>query len=685
MKKKFLAIGLSAVLLVTLLTVGLPALASPGIIYVDVDATGANNGGSWGDAFNNLQQALGTVTTSDEIWVAEGTYKPGTSRTDSFAMKNGVAIYGGFSGTETARNQRDLETNITILSGDLNDNGMDNNDAYHVFYHPSSTSLNGTAILDGFTITGGSANGSDPHDVGGGMYNDQSSPTLTNCTFNGNTARSGGGMYNIQCSPTLTNCTFFRNTARSGGGMSNSVLSSPTVTNCTFSNNQATTVGGGMSNFELSSPTVTNCTFNGNTRGGMYNFNGPSPTVTNCIFFDNDTGMSNASAWPTVTNCTFIGNTGSGMHNFISSPTVTNCIFWANVPNQISAIESSPTVTYCDVQGGYPGTGNIISPPLLDENFHLPAGSTCIDAGNNSALPADTADLDNDGDTTEPIPYDYEGNPRRFDDQATPDTGLGTPPIVDMGAVEYFGTSDLHLTKAVSNNTPDVGETITFTIVLSNNGPDSATNVEVTDLLPTGLGYVSHTATQGTYDSGSGIWAVGHLANGASAQLDISATVDEEGTFLNLAQVAACDQADPDSTPNNYDEDDQAFGVVISLGAGGYQDTMPPCGSIHAHDNMLWPPNKKMVEVTLSGYVRDELSIARDGVGIGVSEAYLLINSEETIPLVLESDGSFSMTKEFQAKKGALYTIELYAADTTPVEEGGPNSGLVDQTYIRVP
>ena len=440
-----------------------------------------------------------------------------------------------------------------------------------------------------------------------------------------------------------------------------------------------------MNNFAASSPTVTNCTFNGNTGSGIHNFNGPSPTVTNCIFFDNASGMNNSASWPTVTNCTFIGNIG-GMNNFVSSPTVTNCIFWANVHYQISAIDSSMTVTYCDVQGGYPGTGNIHSPPLLDGSLHLLAGSPCIDAGNNSALLADTADLGNDGDTTEPIPYDYRGNPRRFDDPATPDTGLGTPPILDIGADEYIGTSDLRLTKTVNNNTPDLDETITFTIVLSNDGPDSATNIKVTDLLPAGLGYVPpHNTTQGTYDPGTGIWAVGDLANGASAQLDIIATVDEEGAFLNLAQVVACDQADPDSAPNNYDEDDQALGVVTSLAAGGYQDTMPPCGSIHAYDNMLRPPNKKMVDVTLSGYVRDELSIVRDVGGIGVSEAYLLVNGEMVIPLEPDVDGKFSVTQGFKAEKGSVYTIELYASDTNPVEDGGPNVGLVDQTYIRVP
>jgi len=116
-----------------------------------------------------------------------------------------------------------------------------------------------------------------------------------------------------------------------------------------------------------------------------------------------------------------------------------------------------------------------------------------------------------------------------------------------------------------------------------------------------------------------------------------------------------------------------------------YRDTTLPTGSVQAHDNCLFPPNNAMVEVTLSGCVCDELSIARDGGGTGISSAYLLVNGEETIPLVLDSDGVFSLTKEFEARKDAVYTIELYASDTNPIENGGPNSGLVDQTYIRVP
>ncbi|UCC16958.1 MAG: VCBS repeat-containing protein, partial [Dehalococcoidales bacterium] len=114
-----------------------------------------------------------------------------------------------------------------------------------------------------------------------------------------------------------------------------------------------------------------------------------------------------------------------------------------------------------------------------------------------------------------------------------------------------------------------------------------------------------------------------------------------------------------------------------------YSDNTSPSGSVHAYSNFLWPPSNKMVEVTISGYVFDELSAARDGSGAGVSEAKLVIDGEEIV-LNPDAEGNFSIVKEFKAMKDTVYTIELYAGDTNPIEAGGPNIGLVDQTCITV-
>jgi len=419
-------------------------------IYVDETASGSNNGSSWADAFNCLQDALDEASQGYRIWVAAGTYYPDTTgladpREASFQMINGVAIYGGFAGTEDTLAQRDVQSSVTILSGDIGTVSEDSNNCYHVFYHPEGLDLDSTAVLDGFTISSGNANGSWPNHVGAGMFNDSGSPTVTNCTFSGNSANSaGGGMYNYDHSnPTVINCTFSGNSADSSGGGMFNIESSPMVTNCTFSGNSAD-FGGGMLS-DNSSPMVTNCTFSGNSAGwsggGMYNYY--TDTVK-------------------VTNCTFSGNAaqdydGGGIYNGGSSTLiVSNCILWGNTddgPQDESAqifnkATATSVVNYSCVQG-WMGTGNTDADPCFvdadgdedtlgtaDDNLRLQADSDCIDAGDNTAVPLDANDLDGDGDTTEPIPFDLDGNRRIVD---ADNDGIST---VDMGAYESIWDSD---------------------------------------------------------------------------------------------------------------------------------------------------------------------------------------------------------------------------------------------------
>ena len=238
-------------------------------IYVDANATGANNGSSWANAYKYLQNALAAAEPNHEIWVAQGTYRPdrdtnhpgGTgSRTATFQLKNDVAIYGGFPSGGGNWASRGPNIYQTILSGDIGvaDNNSDN--SYHVV---TGSGTNSTAILDGFTITKGNASQSGPPynlERGGGMYNATGSPTITNCTFSYNSATNqGGGLSNTGSSPTLTNCTFSGNSASyRGGGMFNG-SSSPTLTNCNFSGNSASSYGGGMYVSNNCNVTLTNC------------------------------------------------------------------------------------------------------------------------------------------------------------------------------------------------------------------------------------------------------------------------------------------------------------------------------------------------------------------------------------------------------------------------------------------
>jgi predicted outer membrane repeat protein len=420
----------------------------PSTLYVNELATrGSDNGSSWTNAYTSLQSALGAAQSGDQVWVAEGTYKPtsGIDRTVSFTIPDGVAVYGGFAGTETQLGQRNVVQNPTILSGDIGTPGDNSDNSYHVV---TTGSDGASTILDGFTITAGNANGDSSQDqhFGGGLYNDNGSPTLTNLTFSGNSATvGGGGLYNFTGSPTLTNVTFSGNSASYDGGGLYSEYGSATLTNVTFSGNSATE-GGGLASG--GSPRLTNVTFSGNSAsygGGLYSSSG-SPTLTNVTF-----SADSASYY------------GGGLYNPGGRATLTNCILWGDRGGEMYNGPGSTAVSYSDVQGGYSGTGNINADPLFVNaaagDLHLKAGSPCIDAGTNSGAPA----------------FDLDGTPRPIDGK-----GTGTA-ITDLGAFEYkpaptftalsaptitYGTATTTLTGHLANGNSLVptGETVSVTI-----------------------------------------------------------------------------------------------------------------------------------------------------------------------------------------------------------------------------
>ena len=384
----------------------------PSLIYVNGGRPdNSGTGTSWATAKKDVQAAINEVAAGGSVWVKAGSYLPtldpngnGTpidARDKTFYLTTkDVKLYGGFAGTETLLSQRNAVTNVTTLSGNL-DGNAGTNDAYHVIITGNRTV---NSVVDGFTITGGRANGSGTvlfagaafdRSKAGGMYNLNSNPTLGSCIFTGNTATGdGGGLYNKSSSPAVTGCTFSNNTAGTGGGMSNSAAS-PIISSCTFSTNTASTNGGGLLN-DNSSPQITGCTFNTNTAntsgGGMYNLNS-SPSVNTSIFNANAAsvyggGIYNEGGNPAVTNCILSGNTsgssGGGMYNVNSSPSISSCTFATNTATQngggIYNNVSSPVITGCAFgtnaatqNGG--GIYNLAANPVL---------SNCVFSGNTS-------------------------------------------------------------------------------------------------------------------------------------------------------------------------------------------------------------------------------------------------------------------------------------------------------------
>ncbi|NIV35849.1 MAG: hypothetical protein GWN58_42300 [Anaerolineae bacterium] len=332
-------------------------------------------------------------------------------------MKNSVAIYGGFDPTvgDVGMEDRNWDENPTILSGDIGTQGDDSDNSYHVFYHPAGTNLDSSAILDGFTITGGNANGdTSPHQDGGGMYNDGCSPMLANCTFSANSAtHNGGAIFNgYSSSPTLANCTLEANSAGSGGGLYNANVSWPVLANCSFLDNSAD-YGGGMFNDSFSSPSLTNVTFAGNgadSGGGMFNYEGSSPVLTNCTF------EGNSATW----------GGGAVFNAADSSPVLTNCILWGDTSPEVYNEDSVPVVTHSDVQGGYPGEGNINADPLFvnatNADYHLTLDSPCIDAGDNEASTLPDHDFEGDGRI-----LDGDGNVIRIVDMGVDEVAVDWP------------------------------------------------------------------------------------------------------------------------------------------------------------------------------------------------------------------------------------------------------------------
>jgi probable HAF family extracellular repeat protein/parallel beta-helix repeat protein/predicted outer membrane repeat protein len=391
-------------------------LPKPAPIKVDADAQGAKNGSSWANAYNHLQDALAVARYGNEIRVAQGIYTPDSNSSDpngsgdreaTFRLINGVTVKGGYAGFgEPDPDARDIRLYETILSGDLGSNDEPGLVPCDLINHPSraensyhvvtGNGVDTAAVLDGFTINAGNANGPvSPKTTGGGMLCNCTA-TVSNCTFTVNSAVLGGGIcctYVLyETRPTLINCMFIGNSASESGGGVRAYGSNPTLINCKISGNLAGKLGGGLMPGSENDIKLVNCLINGNSAsqagGGIYAGFYFDLTMINCTLSGNSAGNLGGAIY-------------TGAQYSTTTTTMTNCILWANTPEEIYAVEP-PVLTYSDIQGGYPGEGNIDADPCFADanngDYHLKSeagrwdansqtwikddvNSPCIDAG----------------------------------------------------------------------------------------------------------------------------------------------------------------------------------------------------------------------------------------------------------------------------------------------------------------
>ncbi len=419
--------------------------ANAAVWYVDKDnASGTEDGKSWETAFTTIQPAIDAAyeDSPGQVWVAEGTYDeqrvsmlevspeiyPGVlDDTGSLLMREEVHIFGGFTGNETVRAQRDWDAHPSTIDASVARNG-------EAGYHTVVGADNAT--LDGFVITGGNANGEHGSSsaIGWGFLNLETSPTMRNCTFVGNSTGSnnGGEVVNLRCGPIISGCVFvntvgwavnegsswstithcrFANNAWAYGGAIQIHESRTTIDHCEFSDNNISHFGamilssGGNvkvrnctftdNHFDRESRAISNyggtasverCVFQGNSAAvplvlasSYFASERRKTSVTNCVFSGN-VATSVVSAidvgdWAgglglslDVTNCTFADNTASPVLSIDEADAdIINCIFWNNASEEISShtYYTSTVVTSCDIQGGWPGYSILDSAPMF--------------------------------------------------------------------------------------------------------------------------------------------------------------------------------------------------------------------------------------------------------------------------------------------------------------------------------
>jgi len=342
--------------------------------YISNSGNDLNDGSSWDKSFASIEKGLSSSSPGDVIWVSKGTYYPtspydltGSPRYYHLRLKNGIKLLGGFAGNEIFGDfditDRDFLTNETIISGDIGspDDRLDN--CYHIFYHPDSLALDSTAVIGGFTISGGNADGTEyTHKFGGGFYNYACSPSLTNLKIKDNYAENdGGGIFNDCCDKTLyiSSCTVSsNNSAGNGGGIysyfSKIIINESSITenstgmhlsgeSLTFIENSKISDNSsyGIVNIDESVLNMSFSEISSNGNSGIYNITYSEVYLKSCRIDNNNQyyssgGFNNLLSSVEMTNCIVSNNTSSangggiytdeGTVNLINSDIVSNTI-----------------------------------------------------------------------------------------------------------------------------------------------------------------------------------------------------------------------------------------------------------------------------------------------------------------------------------------------------------------------
>ncbi|MFC4816268.1 T9SS type B sorting domain-containing protein [Flavobacterium sp. GCM10023249] len=419
-------------------------------IFVNNAATGSNNGTSWINAYTDLQNAINNAADGDEIWVAKGTYFPTrpadnlntvdpNNRKNSFTVLTNVKLYGGFIGNETLLNQRDWNTNQTILDGDIgNNSNLDN--CYHVVILGNTS-----ATLDGFIVQNGRADDFSNSfilirstalyaDEGAGIASYAIVNSFKNLIVRKNyCVKRGGGIYSHGAADNnFDNLVVEENISNSGdaAGIFDDAYSSSNYSNLKIINNTSYRDPGGIYIFQRFSGNryLRNLIVQGNT-GGIY-IDAPSATISNSLFTGNmGSAIYSDNANITLSHITVTGNNSNSMgavHLFGNSHKVYNSILWGNSYPDITVYVTS-TIDYKNntINFGLPITATnsnqnplFINPLPIGLNsggdYRLSCGSQCIDAGNNAYIISGTVtDLDNTnrilGSATDMGAYEFNG------------------------------------------------------------------------------------------------------------------------------------------------------------------------------------------------------------------------------------------------------------------------------------